>query len=295
MITNLRPLLLLMAALVIAGALFRQEKEIRRLRAAIAELTSIRSKGAAGISSVANPFPADIEELRREAAEAQRLRAEIAQLRREKVEISALQASIDKLVVEVSAIRGNLNHSSGHPAIIGDFDHPASNASALVSQASALAQSSPQEAAQWVAALPAGEEQDQAALAVVDRWIGSDPVAAAAWTANFAEGPLREQAMSLIARQWGLRDWNATASWLETLPTGTSRDAAIGSFVTSADGSDIKLALEWANRTEDPESRAQRVERTARRWLNENNSAARAWIEKAQLPEGMADRLLSGK
>jgi hypothetical protein len=103
---------------------------------------------------------------------------------------------------------------------------------------------------------------------------------------------LREQALSAVARQWGLRDWNVTAGWLERLPMGPSRDAAIEAFVTSADGNDIRLALEWANRLEAPDSRASRVEGTARRWLREDRAAARAWLEKARLPAGMAERLL---
>jgi hypothetical protein len=185
-----------------------------------------------------------------------------------------LQAKIDKLALEVSASR------------------PATSAA---SQSAALAESSPEEAARWVAALPAGNEQNQAAEAVINRWISSNPAAAATWATQFPEGPLREQAMSIVARQWGLRDCNATARWLETLPMGSSRDAAIGSFVTSADGYDIKLALEWANQIQAPENRAMRVEETARRWLHDDNAAARAWLEKAQLPPGMAERLLMVK
>jgi hypothetical protein len=286
-------MLVLVAALVAAGAMFRQEREMHRLRSMIAELSSLSSKGAP-ISTVTNPLPADFEQLRREAAEVNRLRAEVAQLRREKVETSALQARIDKLAADVSVILRSLDRTS-ESTFIGGFNHPDPDTSPLALQASSFAQSSPEEAAQWVAAMPPGKDQDQAALAVIDRWTGTNPVAAAAWTTGFAEGPLREQAMSLVARQWGLRDWNATAAWLETLPMGSSRDAAIGSFVTSADGNDIKLALEWANQMENPESRATRVEQTAQRWLRENNAAARAWIEKAQLPSGMAERLLSAK
>jgi hypothetical protein len=262
---SIRVMLVLVAALVVAGVVFRQAKEMDRLRAVIAELTSLPREGAA-ISTVTNPLPADIEELRREAAEVHRLRAEITQLRREKVESKALQARIDKLTLD-------LNQRSDSIDIFGDYDPPASP---LVLQASSLAQSSPEEAARWVAALPPGKEQDQAALAVINRWMGTNPVAAAAWTTQFAEGSLREQAMSVVARHWGLHDWTATAGWLETLPMGSSRDAAIGAFVTSADGYDIKLALEWANQMEAPESLAMRVEETARRWLREDNEAARA-------------------
>jgi hypothetical protein len=247
----------------------------------IAELPSLPLEGAA-LSTVTNPLPADFEELRRAVADIQSVRAELTQLRREKVEAGALQARIDKLTLQVAALSGDSNL------------HPAKPLSP-VSQASVRAQASPEEAARLVAAMPSGQEQDQAALAVIDRWIRTHPDSAAAWTTQFAEGPLREQAMSVVARQWGLRDCKATAGWLETLPLGASRDAAIGSFVESADGYDIKLALEWANQTESPERRAMRVEQTARRWLREDNLAAREWIKQAQLPAGLAERLLSAK
>ena len=289
---NLRVMLVLAAALIVAGAVFRQEKEMYRLRAAIAALTSPPRET---ISTVTDPLPADIEELSRVAAEVHRLRAELTQLRQEKVETSALQARIDKLASDVSAILENLNQRSDFLAAIGDFNHPAPSTSPLALQASALVQSSPQEAARWAASLPPGKDQDRAVLAVTDRWTDIDPAGAAAWTMQFAEGSLREEAMSSVARQWGLRDWNATAGWLEKLPNGSAKDAAIGAFVTSADGYDIRLALEWANQIEAPENRARRVEETARRWLREDNAAARAWLAKAQLPSGLAERLLSAK
>jgi hypothetical protein len=132
-------------------------------------------------------------------------------------------------------------------------------------------------------------------LEVIDEWAANDPAAAADWIAQLGESPLRVRAASFVGRQWGLRDWKATASWLETLPMGRSRDAAIGAFVQSADGYDIKLAVEWANRMETPEGRALQVEETARRWLREDNAAARAWIANAKLPDGLAERLLSVK
>src|SRR2546425_10197315 len=133
---NIRVMLVLAAALVVvAGVVFRQEKDMDRLRAVIAELTSLPREGAA-ISTVTNPLPADIEELRREAAEVHRLRAEITQLHREKVESKALQARIDKLAFD-------LNQRSDSISVFGDFDYPAPSASPLVLQANSLAQSSP--------------------------------------------------------------------------------------------------------------------------------------------------------
>ena len=293
--TNLRTMFVLLVAFALAGILFRQEGEVRQLRSTIAELTSPQSDRM-GIWAATNPFPADIEELRRDAAEVTHLRNEIAQLRREQLETNAaLHARIDELAAEMHAIPLNAGSKSSFNEFFGGFSRPVANASLAVSHAVALANSSPEEAARWVAALSPGEEQNQAALAVIDRWIGSDPLAAATWTAQFEEGPLREQSMALVARHWGLHDWNATAHWLEKLPMGSSRDAAIGAFVTSVDGYDIRLAAEWANQMQALDSRATRLEQTARRWLREDNAAARTWLEKAQLPAGMVERLLSAK
>lgn len=288
--TKVLVLLVLATALILAGFLFRQEREEKRLRAVIAELMSLPRVGPAA-SIVTNPLPAEIAKLRREAAEVHRLRAEVTQLRREKVEMSALLAKIEK---DGSTLHGNSRQSLDSLGDLGEFNDAATGNS-VVSRAISLAQLSPAEAARWVAALPRGKEQEQATLAVIEHWMAIDPAAAGAWTTQFPEGPLRERAMSAVARAWGLRDWNATAGWLEALPPGSSREAAIGAFVTSADGYDIRLAVEWANRMESPEHRAMRVENTAGRWLREDPEAARAWLESAQLPSGVAERLLSVK
>lgn len=164
---------------------------------------------------------------------------------------------------------------------------------AILSEAIFRASASPGDAAKWVAQLPAGPEQNRAALAVIERWIRSDPSAAANWAGTFGEGPLRQHALHLVARQWGLRDLQSTARWLENLPNGSSRDAAIAAFVTSADGNDIRLAVEWANRIADPPTRGQALEQAAGRWLREDPAAARQWIENAQLPDGLAGHLLN--
>src|SRR5262245_24126443 len=176
MIKNYRTILVLVAALLAAGVAICQQIQILRLRMAIAQLTNIQSRQSAPIHNYTNPFPADIEELRRAAAELPHLRAEVVRLRSEVEGTNALQASVEKLAREVSAISQNSSDKHGP---IDLLDRPSSDESSLVSKATALAKSSPEEAARWVASLPAGKEQDQAALAVIDRWTGTNPVAAA--------------------------------------------------------------------------------------------------------------------
>lgn len=49
--------------------------------------------------------------------------------------------------------------------------------------------------------LPAGEFQDKAVVAIVQRWAMTDQAAAEAWVANFPEGSLRQSAQATIARE----------------------------------------------------------------------------------------------
>jgi hypothetical protein len=281
---NTQAVFVVVAAVVAATAVVRQKSEVEQLRAEMAKLRNLPSQKPGALEGT-NPPPVDADDLPRDAAQFHQLRAAITELQREQVETSG---RIDQLARDLSNVLERINQRP----VTRDLNQLAFNGASWVSQAISLAETSPEEAARWTASLRPGEERDRAALAVIDRWVGSDPAAAAAWAAQFSEGPLREQALSVVARQWGLRDWNVTAGWLEKLPMGPSRDAAIEAFVTSADGNDIRLALEWANRLQAPESRASRVEGTARRWLREDRAAARAWLEKAQLPAGMAQRLL---
>src|SRR5438045_6735816 len=104
MTTNLRTMLVLLAALVVAGAVFRQEMEMHRLRTAIAELSNTRSEAAGVSATVTNPTSAEIEE--QDVSAVRRLRGEVAQLRREKIDMSDLQAKIKELAAEISALSG---------------------------------------------------------------------------------------------------------------------------------------------------------------------------------------------
>src|SRR5688572_11452716 len=92
---NVRTLFILAAAVAVVGAFWLQQREISQMRVAIVELTALLNEEQP--PAVAIPLTADIDELRRQAAEVHRLRDEGAQLRREKEEISELQASIGRI------------------------------------------------------------------------------------------------------------------------------------------------------------------------------------------------------
>jgi hypothetical protein len=250
---RVRAAFVLAIVLTLSAVVFRQAREIHRLRDATAE----QREEETAVAPAVTPVSEEVEKLRREAAEVHSLRAEVSNLRREKAERTALEARIEKLPQDLSAT-------------LGDANHP--DESAFIAQSLM---------------------RDRVALAVIGRWTATDPAAASTWSAELPEGPLRNGALTMVAREWALRDWNATANWLQKLEPGSSRDAAIDAFVMSADGYDIKLAVEWANQIADAESRAARVEQVASRWLREDHAAAQTWLKNAQLPPGVAERLAS--
>ena len=273
---------LLLAGLALAGSLLRQEREVERLRTELAEVkTDLDEALSARLSGPASNT-ADSGSIR-QSVEIESLRAEMDQLREKNKEADALRATVEELSEQVAAFRAGPKSS---PPPDEDSEAPPELLKALL-----LARDSPAAAAEYVASLPAGDGQSEAALRVLGRWIRSEPQAAAAWATQFGESELRNDALALVARRWGLAEWAATADWLETLPPGQSKDAAIAAFVSSADGYDIRLAANWANRLEDSERRSQLVESTARRWLREDADAAQSWLRQTQLPDGIAERL----
>jgi len=70
-----------------------------------------------------------------------------------------------------------------------------------------FAKQDPGAAAALVAAgLPAGREQDCAAVAIVQRWAQQAPEDAARWVAQFADTPSRTAAAENLAALWAARD-----------------------------------------------------------------------------------------
>jgi len=284
MSVNPRAVFIFLATAAFVAVVSFQQNQISRLRSIISDSAPTQDQPPSPSTAVLE-IKEQTERLR---VEIERLSFEVSQLQQEKLDAKQFKSTIERL-----DLARNRFPMFGYRRTLVSPDPPRGAETNAASKASSIAEQSPIEAARWVASLEPGEEQKEAALAVVGVWLQSDPKAVANWVASFSEGSMREQALGRVARTWGLQDWNGAAAWLETLPKGASKDMAIDEFVWSADGYDIRLASEWANRIETQELRSQRVEGTLRRWLSEDNSAARAWIQQSQLPPGMGERLLS--
>jgi len=79
-------------------------------------------------------------------------------------------------------------------------------------------------------ALGAGEEQNRAAVSIVQRWAQTSPQAAAAWVAQFPDIPSRAVAVENLLAIWTAQDTEAAGKWVRELPVGSLRELGITSY-----------------------------------------------------------------
>jgi hypothetical protein len=97
----------------------------------------------------------------------------------------------------------------------------------LAAIAVASAGQNPWPAATLVAGfLDPGQEQDRAAVSVVQRWASSDPQAAANWVAQFPNTPAGSAAAENLQLGWSSQDNSAAGMWLHKLNEGLTPNRA---------------------------------------------------------------------
>ena len=158
--------------------------------------------------------------------------------------------------------------------------------------AGAMAEQDPRVASEWVKWNKDDRSRRRAQLKIADIWSSKDPRAAAKWAAGL---PAEEgkSAMSVVASRWAQNDSQATAKWLDSLK-GPLRDAAITGFATTTTTTtkDYVLALGWAMKISDPQSKERLSKAIATQWLRLKPNEARPWIQSSKMPEDQKKQLL---
>ena len=127
--------------------------------------------------------------------------------------------------------------------------------------------------------------------------------AAAAWVSAFPEGQTRDSAMSSVISGWAQNDPTGASKWIESMPAGKSREKAAEHFVNYASYQEPALAAKWATelyantvtQPGQPNRNTYQLENIARNWMNQDEKAARAWIQQLPLTEEKKRALLDRK
>lgn len=180
------------------------------------------------------------------------------------------------------------------------------------------AQAEPEAAAEFAEQLPPGKERDFAALQLTRAWREEDPQkgleflrriedpgiaaeaakdlvevlvrsdrAAAVAIANELPEQAQAGAYHGLVRGWAFGEPHAAGEWINQLPPGAGKDSAIEAYVSVIDGMDARSATQWATAIGDPKKRAEATMNAFQRWLGQDRAAAGAWLQQAELAEGL--------
>jgi hypothetical protein len=144
-----------------------------------------------------------------------------------------------------------------------------------------------------VKSMPAGREQNDTVVGIVQRWAQTEPKTAGAWVSAFPDGELRETAGRELITIWADQVVEEAGQWLDALPAGSFRDTAVSAYVAKILPMVPETASEWAMQIADPVLRAEELERVGAGWLESDAAAARAWIAQSALSAESKARLLS--
>ena len=153
---------------------------------------------------------------------------------------------------------------------------------------------SPEEAANFVASLPAGKTQNSAAVNVLLSWSTADPASAGNWVAQFPESDLRNEAMRVLLNSWAQNDPTGAGQFLAGLPEGNSRDSAAQSYVSHLAQSP-EQAAPYVNFIADDNQRFSSAQSLAGSYLRNDPAGAETWITGLNLSPEQKNQLRSLK
>jgi hypothetical protein len=179
-------------------------------------------------------------------------------------------------------------------AFIAGLPTPEARNRALSDALNVLARTDPQAAAAKMANMAEGDDRDRAISGIADGWARQDPAAAAAWLSQQTSDDM-DDAVRSVVQSWAGRDSAAALSWIQTQPQGEVRDEAIGTYIWTSRNSDPQSTIQLAESISDEGNRNRSVFMATRRWMQQDPTAATAYIQSSTtLSDEAKQRMLEG-
>ena len=141
------------------------------------------------------------------------------------------------------------------------------------------------QAAKFIAAMPAGDDQKAAIKGLLSNWTSAEPEAAANWLRSFPESSPQTEPLQAVIRAWAQSEPAAVAKWLTKAPPLAANEAMVTSFLAGAVEKYPEFAGQWAQSVTNEVSRQAYEQQVARLWMKTSPAAARDWINHLDLPE----------
>lgn len=164
---------------------------------------------------------------------------------------------------------------------------------ALGSAIEVLASTDPQGAAAMLSQMDEGRSRDRAVEDIAQAWASEDPAQAAEWLVG-QETDDMGGAMRRVMMSWVGQDSASALSFVESQPAGETRDSAATTYLWMNRSGDPQESLGLAETISDENSRNRAIGMTARRWMEEDEAGARAYVEGSEfLSDDVKERILS--
>jgi len=154
-----------------------------------------------------------------------------------------------------------------------------------------LAQVDPQAAATWIEKQHGKDYSKGTTRIVATQWVEADPEAAFAWLLSRPDDDERKHAVGFAFRDWLRREPQAAEAWLVGTPPGAVLDPAIDAYARSVVSKSPVKAVEWAERIEDVDLRAEVLTAIGQKWFAQDPAATGAWLARAGLSVEIAEAI----
>jgi hypothetical protein len=169
-------------------------------------------------------------------------------------------------------------------------------AAALASAIGGLSNTDPQAAAKQVTQMAAGEDKDRAISSVIDDWARINPQAAADFLKQQDSAQAQQDAMRQLMPTWVNQNASAALAYANSYGAGEVRDSALQSYVWSNNTAAPADLVKVAETITDEGDRTRTLGIAAGRWMREDATAAKAYIEASTaIPAEEKQHILEGR
>lgn len=167
---------------------------------------------------------------------------------------------------------------------------------ATASAISGLARTDPMAAAAQVTTMEGGAAKDRAVTDVMGAMAQDDPAAAAEFLAQNGSEDAQRDGMRELIPAWVNQDAQAALDYSMSMEEGSARDRALSSYVWSNNEASPADLVKVAENITDDRSRSRSIGWMSARWMREDESSARAYIESSEsISDDMKQRIMGGR
>ncbi len=163
------------------------------------------------------------------------------------------------------------------------------------------AQTSPQDAANWVAGLTGDPAlKTSASIQVAKAWAANDPAAAATWAAQQDSqnadpnsATPNGQLLASTIQNWASYDLDGPGQFLNQLPASPTKDSSVAIFAMSSSSEDPQSAMQWVGTITNDQTRQGATIGVTLQWMQQDQAGFNSYLSTSTTLSDQQKQMLS--